>query len=812
MRNNYPKTGASLGMLRTAAFSLLGLIFAAALAPAGAQDSTESRHARAIAQARAGHYAEAITALDDLRRAAPADAALLADAIVVRGWAERDAEVVDLAERLPVDVVTLDVARAAAKAARNLRRYDLATRWYRRAIELDPAADGRIGLAMTQADAGDPAAADATLAAIPAAQRDTAPVRAARAYVREREGAPLAAMNEYDAMLAHDPADRVALRGKALALRALLLPEQALALAAEHPGILTDAETARLKVDRLAIELRLAARTPYPGSGKRVRAEATLARLDEALPAVADPAARLALELDRVVALVEAGHPEAAVAAFESLPAAVARPPYVLVAVSDAYRTLHRPEDALRALRSATPGDADLDLQFALIYTYLDLEDFASAFALADRVASALPVTNSAAGSAVVRGNEDRMRAELTAGTAYAYGDQLQSAQARFEGLLREAPGNADLRHELANVYRWRGWLDRSLFEYRQVLTVSPDLLPARVGYTYAQIDAREYRDVDVTIGDLTKEFAREPVVEKLAEEWRLHNRSELSVTATNGSSTGTTFGSDSYRVDSLWYSRPQVYRWRALVHLHDAYALFPEGDVYRRRIGAGLEYRAPRFTATGEVSGARSGGEAGLRGDLDWRLSDYWSVAALLDFTGNDVPLRGYRAGVDADAAGLTATYARDESMSIAVGTRAQRYTDGNGSQSVFVDGRYRLVNAPRTKLELTGELGASRSDRSDVAYFSPLADTTLLVGLHDEWRLFRRYDRSVTQNADISVGRYDQRGFSPGSIWRLRYTLQWQPSPRLAVSAGLERSRQFFDGTVEHSTGFVATLRARL
>jgi biofilm PGA synthesis protein PgaA len=818
MRARYPRAETSLKACRVPSLYLaflLGPALVLVFCGARADDAVAARHAAAIAAARAGRYDEAIATLDELRGADPADRSLRDDAIIVRGWAERDRDVLELAGLLQPDDATLDVVRTVAKSARNLHRYDLAALWYERAVALAPtAADGRIGLAMTQADAGEIGAADATLAAIDAAQSDTPEVRAARAYVRERAGAPLAALTEYEALLARDPDDRIALRGKALALRALLLPDQALALAAAHPGVLTEAEVARLKVDRLAIELRLAARTPYPESGRRERAEATLARLDEALPSVDEPAARRALLLDRVVALGEAGQSAAAVAAFESLPKADAAPPtYVLIAVSDAYREQQRPDASLRVLQTAAAASpTDLQVQLALIYTYLDLENFGAAFALADGLVQRLPAANSAAGSPVVKGNEDWLRAELTAGVAYAYGDQLAAAQTRFEGLLGAAPGNLEVRHELANVYRWRGWLDRSLFEYRQVLTVDPQLLAARVGYAYAQLDAREYAEVDESVAALEHERGLEPAVAKLAEEWQLHNRSDLEVVASNAASTGATFGSDSYRIDATWHTRPQDYRWRALVHVHEAYAAFPEGDAWRRRVGGGVEYRAPRFTASGELSGASTGGEAGWHGDVDWRLSDLWNVAALLDMNGNDVPLRGYRVGVEADVAGVTATFARDESMSIGAGVRVQRYSDDNAAESLFVDGRYRLVNAPRAKLELTGELGTSRSDRNDVVYYSPLRDTTVLVGLHNEWRLFRRYEHSVTQNADIAIGRYGQSGFPAGGIWRARYEIAWQPGRRLAVSAGIERSRQFFDGAVEHSTGLVASVRARL
>ena len=822
MRTRHLRTGASLKTLRAVTHSsrwAFGLALLLVLAVARGQDATPAaaatRHAQAIATARAGRYAEAIEALDELRRAEPADRALLADSILVHGWAERDRDVLDLAALLTDGDATLDLARTIAKSARNVRRYDLAASWYERALALTPTAtDARIGLALTHADAGNGTAAQAAIDALAPAEQDTLPVRIAQAYVHERTGAPLAALRDYEAILAEDAGNPAALRGKALALRALLLPDQALVFAAAHPRILNDVEIARLTVDRLAVELRLAARTPYLGPDRAAQAATTLARLDAALALVDDPAASLALRLDRVVVLADAGRSADAVAAFEALPATSTPPaPYVLIAVSDAYRREHRPRDSLCVLQTAAGANAEsLELQFALIYTYLDLDDFTAAFALADQLSGRLPLANSVAGSTVVKGNQDRLRAELTAGIAYAYGDQLARAEKRFEDLLRQAPGNLDLRHELANVYRWRGWLDRSLFEYRQVLTVEPELLAARIGYAYAQIDAREYPEVATTVRELAAERDREPAVARLTEEWALHNRSELDVVASDADSTGPTYGNDSYRVDATWYTRPLAYRWRGVVHVHESQAAFPEGDAERRRLGGGVEYRAERLTATGELSGARGGGETGLRGDFAWRPSDRWTVAALLDLNSNDMPLRGWRTGVEADLVGLTATLARNESVSVTTGARTQRYTDGNSSESLFLDGRYRFVNEPRLKLELTGELGASRADRDDVVYFSPRRDTTVLVGLHQEWRLFRRYERSLTQHADLAVGRYDQAAYPAGSLWRARYSVQWQLSQRVAVSAGLERSRQFFDGAVEHSTQLSATLRARL
>ena len=73
-------------------------------------------------------------------------------------------------------------------------------------------------------------------------------------------------------------------------------------------------------------------------------------------------------------------------------------------------------------------------------------------------------------------------------------------------------------------------------------------------------------------------------------------------------------------------------------------------------------------------------------------------------------------------------------------------------------------------------------------------------------------RYQRSLTQNTELTAGRYAEYGFTVGNVWRARYTLQWQPAKRVTVSAGIERSSSLFNGVPENSTGVVATLWARL
>ena len=408
-----------------------GFCLALVLTPLFAQDTVldaeSARHTQAIAWARAGQYDAALRALEELRTAHPTNESLLNDSILVLGWAERDQQVLDLAMFVNAGDAPLEIARTIAKAARNRRMWGMAAMWYERALARAPAdVDSRIGLALALADGGDSAAAQAALDAIDASGQSTAPALLAGAYLDERSGDLIGALAGYENVLELDPTHRGALRGKALVLRSLLLPRQALELAAAHPGILTEAEIARLRVDEIAVELRLAAKTPYPPAMRGELTAQTVTALDEYLADAEDPGARSALGLDRVVALADANRYAEAVDAFEALPTTESTlPPFVALAVGEAYRGVERPADALRVLEPVAQAHPhDVELAFALIHTYLDLEEYAAAYALTERLTSEAPLLNTEQGSTVVKGNPQRLRAELVAVVGRELGDR----------------------------------------------------------------------------------------------------------------------------------------------------------------------------------------------------------------------------------------------------------------------------------------------------------------------------------------------------------------------------------------------------
>ena len=777
-------------------------------APAFSQalsDEDAARHDQAIVAARAGEYSDPLTTLESLRAQYPESRSLAHDLVTVLAWADNHARAVELAEALAPEDAPRYTQIAVAKSARNVQRFDFAAAWYDAALANDPDdLDALSGRLLTAADARDAATVRRLNETIESRTQANTSLALARAYGLGEIGESLPALQAYDAVLDTEPGHLEALRGKALVLRSMLLPTQALELAAEHPGILSDDEIERLESDQAAIRLRLTARTPYPEPAVYEGRDNSLALIDQQLASTATAAGRNALLLDRVVALSDANEAEAAITQFEALPATANRDQsYVLAGAAKAYLQDERPEEALALLTRAHEIDPNnIEIQFSLVYAWMDLERYDEAFALTQELTAALPMANQQPGSAVIKGNEERMRAELLAGVSEAYGDQLEAAQSRFESLLSAAPNNGDLRHELANVYRWRGWLDRSMSQYRQVLTTNDDMLSAELGYAHAQIDSRDYPEVAATVAEVSSTYNREPAVQRLAERWEIHNERELIVTALTGDSTGPVSGSDNYTINARWYTAPIAYRYRAFVATHDAYAEYPEGNARRRRLGAGVEYRAPRFTVTGMVSASRSSGDAGVAGQVDYRLSDFWSVGAGAEWNSDNVQLRAHRLGIESDRAYAQARYAPNELASVSFGLEEANYSDNNSLQSVYADGRLRLINLPRSKLEATGTLSVGRADTSNVPYFSPTRDRSVMVGVTHQYRILRNYDRELTQNIGVGTGRYVQTGFNSGSIWALRYRIDWSLSERLTLGIGAERLGQFFDGLREHST----------
>jgi biofilm PGA synthesis protein PgaA len=779
------------------ALSLLSVATAgAASAPAPAE--LRARQQAAIAAARSGDTASALRELGVLRELAPEDIPLLHDEIVVLSWAGRDRDATLRASGLNLSRTPAYVLNAAAKSARNLGDGPTAERWYRAAASADAGnADAGAGLALTLADTGRLSEARGLLDSLPAYAQQTTAVRLASAYVNSRQEQYLAAIADYDTVLTRQPGERDALRGKALALRAMLLPDQALAIATAHPGVLTAEETASLQVDALAMDLRFALATEAPPGRPYELLDRVIAGYDAALAGDAGRG-KFAnrLRSDRLTALVERGRYADAISDYEVMRAdGSALPAYVHAAAANAYLALRRPEDALAAVTAGQQfAPADMNLRRQQFYAETEAENYDSAIAIADSMAAEVPPS-------------ERMQAEVLAAMARAYADDLASAERRMTEIVNAAPANASARLERGNVYRWRGWPDKAADEYQQVLTADPGWVAARAGMANANMDRQQWQKAENELLDLQQRLPDNGGVRSLGRRWDLHERPEVRIDARWGDSTGETFGSDQYDIEGWLYSPPLANNWRAFVHTYDSWGEFTEGDIDRRRAGAGAEYRGGPLTASAEVNADRSGyDDAGFATAAKYRLSDHWSVGGLLQLNSYSTPLRAHNANIDSDLAGLDLEYRRDESFAAGAGVRFQDFDDGNERTGIFANTRWRAINRPRYKLDVTGYAATSSADDPNAPYFNPDRDYELSIGFDNRWLMYRRYEQTLTHRLGLGAGIYDQESYGSGDaydsegIWDIDYELIWTPNDAWELRGGWHRARRTYDGNNEY------------
>jgi biofilm PGA synthesis protein PgaA len=799
-------------------YKLILLIWTGLGLPVAAVSATNepvSSHARAIELAHAGEYDDSLAIIDELRAADPANLQLRYDQIVVLGWAGRDEQAIALVSGIEAEDAPGYVLHAMAKSWRNLGNFDDAARWYSVLLgQNDRDLEARTGLAMAFADAGRFADARQVLDADPDPDSNHVRLRLTEGYVLERQGRPLEALASYQDVLDGQPGNRAALRPMVLLLRSILLPQEALALARQHPGVISDDEIVNLEADVVALRIRFGAQSSYPATQKFVGTDNALSVLDEVL-ARSDlaPAVRQRLSYDRVVALTDRMHSAKAIEEFEKILAPTEdHPVYVLAAVGRAYLDERKPELARYYLETALERDPqNIEIQFRLFYAYADLQEHELALKLAQSLVRNLPPVRQVPGTGQVRSSEEYLRAVIMVGLARAYADQLAQSQEHFEHLSTTLPHNTDIRQELANVYRWRGWIDRALSEYAQVLAVEPGLISARVGNAHTQFDDRDYASVERELLYLRERYPFEPAITGLEKRWDIHNRQEMTVDASTGQSSGQTFGEDQYQVDAAWYSAPLAHRYRAFVTTHDAFAEFPEGDQQRKRIGAGAEYRHKRWLASAQLSSDRGGGELGLRGAIDYRISDYLDVGGRLETHSNSMPLRGERAGISSDLLGLSAEYSPHESTVIEGGLVLQDFSDGNASRSLYVSGQQRVLNLADYKMSLLGSIYSGSSREDDVPYFSPKSSFSWSVGVSNDWLMYRRYDFGLSHNITANLGQVDQSGYGPEPTWSLEYQFHANFNPSWGAYIGLSRNSNVYDNTREYATYVLGGLWGR-
>ena len=813
--------------------AIIACLFSVLVAAFGQVDSPDAARERAVDLARQGRLDQALTILESLHRAAPANRAIAHDYIVVLGWAGRNRDAVALFRRIGRDDAPEYVIEAAARASRHLGSYGEALDLYRYGQSRWPHDSGfAVGEVHTLVDAGDLNAAAARAERLAIAWPDDADVLAAKARVLQVRGYHADALAVATRALALKPDHRDALRMRVLALSESGSPELALILARKQPGLMTEAELQRIEANATAYRIRSArAVRPTSESERFADVDQALAELDRQIAELApDPSAGAALltaRYDRIVALRDRYRMQEVIDEYRLLAAEGNHPPsYVLAAVGDALLHLRRPEEALalyrEGLRSA-PESFETQLQMA--YALADIGEFGAAIELIDRLNEEQPIWIQTVDGRSLLENPRRLATERARAAIRLYADDLDGAGTLFARMADQAPRNSLGYEGLGDVYLARGWPRRALAEFEQGLAVERQNreprgsidptygLEARRAFALYRI--REYRQVEEQVSRLAARYPEQLEVRRLVREWDVHNRRELQLEADAGFNEGDApqVGDRSLSFSSTLFSAPFATNYRAFIGYRFAEAKFDDvGAEMLHRVFAGLDYRRADWELIGEASYNTNGAtEPGGRIEALWNPDDHWSLGGSLEFFSRDTPLRALADGVTANSAALEGAYKASDEFEVIVAGKAVDFSDGNLRQQAELSARTRALTRPYFRIDGGIDVSVSRNSETDVSYFSPELDSAQTGSVIFSHTLYRRYEDVYVHTLTVMGGNYWQRDFGHALIGSVFYEHRLRANDVIDVGFGIGYRHLVFDGEPEEQLAALTRLMWR-
>jgi len=805
------------------------LAFCATLAlPCLATAGPAQDYDAAIRQARAGDYQPALILLRHRLQETPADRRALGDFILISGWAGDGASAIRAYEQAgSPDDLRAQALNTVARSYRDARRWPQAIALYEQGERRFPGQPSfAYGHIMTLADAG------RTAEAIRRGQQgiSSQPARAddhlALGYAYQRAGQPYAALEQ--ASRAYDLAPRTpyVTRTYVQALQQAQLPQEALRVAREHPGLVTPAQERALQADAAAQLTRAASTASRGESARFALADQALARYDRLIPAwqALGPAAKAdvqRIQADSLQALHARRRMGEVVARYESMRAEGAPvPSYVLGDVAEAYLALRRPDKAAPLFRQAlaSTDDGDVSARLAdrtgLFYALTESGRASAANTELDPVVDQLPIWTYDKGNPERRPNPEKLDASLTRALGELYEGRTIEAQAALDSMVEEAPGNTSLRLARAQVSRARELPRQAERDLKVAETQAPRSIEVEAAQADTALALQEWRQAELLHDDVVARAAGEPAVRRLARAWQVHNMAEWRVTANRGGSTGSPLvGSRDWSIDTVLYSPPIDGNWRAFAGTGQSEGSFEEGNGHYGWARAGVEWRSRDVTAQAEVSGNRFGfgtrTGAALSAAVD--LDDHWQIAAGAELLSRDTPLRALNQDIVSNSVNVSVRWRADERSEWTLAVRPSFFSDGNNRLEAVLSGRQRLHATPTVQVDALLDLSASRNSADTAPYFNPEADLTVLPALRVTQVLYQRYETQWEQQFLVGAGAYAQQHHGTGAIVTVGYGQRYRYNDVLDIGFMATGSSRPYDGQREREFNVMVDMTYR-
>lgn len=706
------------------------------------------------------------------------------------------------------DEISEQALATLAKTARQSGDFAQALQHYETLMARNPNwVDYKIAHALVQIDRQAYTLAEAEIAALKETHANNAELLNAQLYLGQQTRSPIKILDASQHLLALHPQDSA--MAATLASAAGDLGATAKASALHQQYVLDAARAQSLQASHAAAYVRwggfdpIDPKQPYADTDQALSALDRACQCDWATVDVNDIAKRK-LVLDRMLALRDRHRASEVVAHYQQLQtSAIEIPVYALRAVADAYLELREPEQALAVLdailhKEPNEYNALLDKFYALI----ELERFDEATSHIQTISTQQPSYLNRNNNPTVRENDKKLEADTVAAMGMAYGDDLAGSEQALTALKSIGPSNHPLNNYLANIWRWRGWLDLAEKTYQDNLIKEPNDVQAQYGLAHTHLDGRDWALADKEIKALNGYLSPDdPALKELNRRWALHQKRQFITDFNTGKSSGAAIGSRTNDVNAWLYSAPFNDHYRLYGNTAYHGATFPEGNGSVIAPALGLEYRSHHWLVASQLGLATQdghGASGGIR--ASYRANDYWLFDSEMAFNSQQMPVRGQRVGIQGDLINAGVTYRWSELMQASASVGYMNMSDGNHRQNLQLAWDSRIYNTPHYKAYVRAEASASRNSLDNASYFNPKSDSTIGGTLRQDWLTWRRYDSSFTQRLILGTGNYQQQRFGSGGTWSISYSHDWDINRWLNLEYGIARRAQPYDGIREY------------
>ncbi|MCF5655677.1 poly-beta-1,6 N-acetyl-D-glucosamine export porin PgaA [Pseudomonas poae] len=785
-----------------------------------------------IIQARNGNFTPALTQLRQLsaERQTPGQ---VSDHLIIAGWAGQDGEVLKVYEAQGKHRnLSTQALATVARTYRNQKQWAPAEAVYRQALLREPNnIDLQLGLALTQADGGQATQAVQSTRALVAAKPEDPNRRMALGYALARAGFNYDALFEFDQAFTRAGDKPEVAREYLIALQQARLPEAALRLSAQRPGLVDAITQRRLEGDLAAERVRLAEYATRSEKERYVVADRALQDYDRLITRWTPDASAhddvVRWRIDRLGALKARARTADVVREYETLTAqGVQLPTYALRWVAGAYLEQRQPERAQTLYRQVlTAPDADasyrVDDSTALFYALLESDQVQQARDVAAQLANEQKPRVELKGLPIGNPNDNWMDAQQLSAQAGTYGGDLPGSESGLDALVAKAPGNVGLRLAQADMYRARDLPRRAENVLKETEAQAPRDIGLEVSQAYTAMDLQEWRQLDVLTDDVLARNPDNRQVQRLSRLRDVHNMAELRVEAYTGKSfgggpnedAGAATGSRDWGIESVIYTPPIDEDWRLFAGAGYATADFTEGTGQHRWQRVGVERRTRDMTLEAEVSnhsyddGAKQGAAVSIARDIN----DNWQYGGSLGYLLSTTPLRALNDGITANGGSGFIRWRANESREWKLTLSPSHFSDGNDRFEALLSGRQGLYSAPHVQVDLGLEVATSRNSKQDAVYFNPKSDLTVLPVLNINHVLYRRYETQWSQQFQIGAGTYSQRDYSTGGVGLVGYGQRFRWNDVLDVGANLSLISRPYDGDRERDLRLLVDLTYR-